>query len=204
MSTLHALVLAAGAGSRFGGRKLLAPWRGAPLIYAALDAAATAPVRGVIVVTGFDAGEVSAAVRGWMQDRSAPMPVLVQASDYRQGLSASLRAGIRALPDEAEGAFVFLGDMPCIPPDVPNRLRLALAGRHAAAVPVFRGRRGHPVLLTRGLFEEVEALSGDFGAGKLLDRLGNRLARVEVEEDGVLFDVDEKRDLEAQPGPGTR
>ena len=65
----------------------------------------------------------------------------------------------------------------------------------AAAVPVFGGRRGNPVVLSRDLFADVAALTGDTGARSILQRLGSRLALVDAPDDGILFDVDAPADL---------
>jgi len=70
----------------------------------------------------------------------------------------------------------------------------AAAGAPAAA-PVFGGRRGNPVVLSRGLFAQVADLAGDVGARPILQGLGARLALIEAPDDGVLFDVDERGDL---------
>jgi molybdenum cofactor cytidylyltransferase len=185
---LHAVILAAGTASRFGGGKVLAPWKGGLLIHAVLDAAAAAPVAGLTVVTGADALKVETVVRDWARDQAESRLTLVHAPDYREGLAASLRTGIRALPASAGGAFIFLGDMPRIPLSIPSRLPQALEGGRLASVPTWKGRRGHPVLLTRALFPEIMSLSGE---------LGDRLGEVPADDDGILFDVDEVKDLES-------
>jgi len=178
---LEAIVLAAGAGSRFGGGKLTAPYDGSTLLAKSLAAAFAAPVRSVRVVCGADLNVEAIA--------QAAGATIVWAPDHAEGLSASLRAGIASLPPACDGAFIFLGDMPRIPHDVLRPLADALAG-HAVAAPYFEGRRGHPVLLAREMFDAVMALGGDKGAGALLDGQGDRLARVSAADDGVLFDVD--------------
>jgi molybdenum cofactor cytidylyltransferase len=86
--------------------------------------------------------------------------------------------------------FIFLGDMPDLPPSVAGRLAAALAAEALAAAPAFNGKRGHPVLLRSALFPDLLSLQGDQGAGRLLDGLGERLTLVPVDEPGVLFDVD--------------
>ena len=88
-----AVVLAAGAGSRFGGGKLLALYRGAPLLHAALAAARAAPVAGITVVTGADAEAVTAAARAF-----DPGLTLVHAADHAEGMAActSVRSGSNA------------------------------------------------------------------------------------------------------------
>jgi molybdenum cofactor cytidylyltransferase len=187
----HAVVLAAGAGTRFGGGKLRANWRGKPLIRWAVEAACASPAVSVAVVTGADP-EVGAAARC---DCGSPL-VVIGAMDWSQGLSASLRAGFSSAHIGAKGVFVFLGDMPRVPHDMAQRLCAALTGGAKAAAPVCGGRRGHPVLVGRELAVEVATLGGDAGLGAVLDGLGPALALVETDDDGVLFDVDTPDQLE--------
>lgn len=189
---VHALVLAAGAGTRFGGGKLLAMMRGRPLVAHALEAALAAQATGVTLVVGADAAAVAAVGREAADAR--PLAV-VEAADWRVGLSASLKAGIASLPSEAGAAIVFLGDMPDVPHDLAARLVEAWRNGAEAAVPVFGARRGNPALLSRTLFDAVAGLEGDRGAGALLDGLGDRLARVETDDAGVLFDIDRREDI---------
>ena len=192
----QALVLAAGSATRFGGRKLLADWNGAPLLHAALAAARAAPVEGVTVVTGADAAEIEACVTAF--DPAIPR---VHAPDHGQGMAASLRAGVAALPADTQGVFVFLGDMPRVPRAVLQPLAEAVRAGALAVAPVFQGRRGNPVILARELFATVATLTGDTGARDLLNDLGARLVLVESPDDGVLFDVDVPGDL---PGRDVR
>lgn len=195
MSGWAALVLAAGAGTRFGGGKLLAPWGSGVLLDGALASAFAAPAARVILVTGFDAERVAAAARAFAERTGAAGRLaVVHAAAHAQGLSASLRAGLAAVPPEAQGAFVFLADMPKVPPDMAGRLAQAIGPRPAAA-PAFEGRRGHPVLLRRALFEPLAALEGDRGAGAVLAGLGEDLALVAADDPGVVFDVDAPGDL---------
>jgi len=185
-----ALVLAAGSARRFGGGKLTAPFEGAPLLHAALAAARAAPVGSIVVVTGADAEAVGACARAF-----DPEIRLVHAPDHAEGMAASLRAGVAALPPEVSAAFVFLGDMPRVPHAALAPLAQAVAAGAPAAAPTFGGRRGNPVVLSRGLFRAVAGLEGDVGARPILQRLGARLALVEAPDDGILFDVDEPGDL---------
>lgn len=186
----EALVLAAGAGSRFGGAKLLAPYGSGVLLDAALAAALAAPVRSVTVVTGAEAERVAAAARAF-----DPEVRVVHAPDHAEGMGASLRTGVASLPADASGAFVFLGDMPRVPHTVLAPLAAALSAGAPAAAPAWQGRRGNPVLIGRQLFPQLLELKGDQGARAVLNRLGDRLALVAAPDDGVLFDVDEPGDL---------
>ena len=193
---LHALVFAAGQGARYGGAKLLADWDGAPVLHGALAAAFAAPARTVTLVTGAHAGDIAAAARAFALGRAdAGRLRIVHASDHAQGLSASIRRGVAALPPGADGAFLFLADMPRVPASVLGPLAEALARGAVAAAPAYAGRRGHPVLISAALFEPLQLLQGDAGAGNLLQALGPALALVEAPDDGVHFDIDAPADL---------
>jgi molybdenum cofactor cytidylyltransferase len=187
VNRIHSIVLAAGFGSRFGGGKLTAPWRGGVLLDGALDAAFAAPVQGVLVVVGADA-----KVAAHAEARGAR---IVQAKDHALGLSASLKAGIGALPKDAAGALVFLGDMPLVPHAVLAPLAVALQAGAPAAVPVFDGRIGNPAALSARLFPDILALDGDRGARAILDGLGEGLVKVVSPDAGVLIDVDRPEEL---------
>ena len=192
---LETVVLAAGAGSRFGGGKLLAPWRGGILLDAALAAALAAPGRKVTVVWGADPRVAAAAEAFAASARGGDRLALVRADRHAEGLSASLAAGVAALGPDCAGAFVLLGDMPRIPVAVLPRLAEALDQGALAAAPAYRGRRGHPVLFGGALLPALTRLGGDRGAAALLEGLGDRLALVDTPDDGVLFDVDRPADL---------
>jgi molybdenum cofactor cytidylyltransferase len=192
-----AIVLAAGSASRFGGGKLLAPWRGGVLLDGALTAAFAAPVRTVVVVTGARGAEVAAAATAFAVREGAPHRLnLVHAEDHAEGMGASLRRGAAALPSDCAGVFVFLGDMPRIPAAVLEPLAATVRAGAPAAAPVFQGLRGHPALIGAGLLPGLATLKGDAGARAVLKDLGDRLALVKAPDDGVLFDVDERGDLD--------
>lgn len=189
---LVALVLAAGSAMRFGSDKLSASLDGEPLLFHAIRAARAAPVSRVIVVArpGLHTGS-------W--DGSPPVEVLRIASG---ALSASLKAGIAAAR-QADGAFVFLGDMPRVPHDEAPRLA-RLLGRSYAAMPRHRGRPGHPVLLSARAFPDIAALEGDEGAGRLL-RTREDVVFSESADPAIHIDVDRPEDLARlanRDGPG--
>jgi molybdenum cofactor cytidylyltransferase len=190
-----AVILAAGAGRRFGGRKLLASFEGRPLVAGALDAAFAAPIRRVLLVTDGDLGLAAfARAHALALGRDADFEI-VAAADAAEGMGASLRTAIQVLSPGSDGVFVFLGDMPRVAPGLAHDLARALVPGVDAAAPRFGGRRGHPVLFSRACFPALLALSGDVGARELLAALGDRLALVDSLDAGVLFDVDRPEDL---------
>lgn len=189
-------MLAAGAGSRFGGGKLLAAFEGGVLLDGALRAAFAAPVRSVTLVVGADAEAVSRAARTFAErSGQADRLRIVEARDHARGMGVSLAAGIASLPEDAEGAYVFLGDMPRVPLAVLAPMADALTSGAPAAAPAFEGRRGNPALLSSALFADLMRLDADMGARAILQGLGDRLAVVAAPDAGVLFDVDERADL---------
>lgn len=192
---LDAIVLAAGASARFGGAKLLAPFNGAPLIAGALLTAFLSPVRRVYVAIGSDPAlrrAIQATANRLAADRRL---VLVPVENPREGVGASLRTAVAALPDDTDGAFVLLGDMPAIDPATPTKLANAFRGAGDLIAPTYLGRRGHPVLFGATWFPALRELSGDEGARALLETAGARLTRIAVEDPGIHLDVDRPEDL---------
>jgi molybdenum cofactor cytidylyltransferase len=140
--------------------------------------------------------EVDGAVPGGAAGGPARGARIVEAKDHALGLSASLKAGIAALPDGASGALVLLGDMPKVPHAVLQPLVAAVEAGAWAAAPVFEGRLGNPVVLSASLFPMVLQLEGDRGARALIEGLGEALVRVSAPDSGVLYDVDRREDLD--------
>lgn len=190
MSGYHALLLAAGAGSRFGGRKLLVPWRGEPLVRVTARLALAAPVDTCIAVTGCDGVQVEAALAGLAEDRLR----VVRAANWSDGLSASLRRGIMALPATSRGIVVFLADMPLVPPTSAARLVEALDRGAVGAEFVRGGVPAHPVAYSRMLLSELATLRGDTGGRRVLATRSD-VIRIETEDQGAVFDIDCIADL---------
>ncbi|HKM60905.1 MAG TPA: molybdopterin-binding/glycosyltransferase family 2 protein [Acidisphaera sp.] len=196
LPSVGAIVLAAGRSSRMAPHnKLLIPDRGGkPMVARVVDNLLSSAARPVLVVTGHASAAVADALGG--------RPVrLVDAPDYADGLSASLRAGLSALPEEVGAALICLGDMPLVTGRMINRLIEAYdpdEGR-LIVVPTFRGKQGNPVLWDRRFFAEMAALTGDAGARQLLPRHLDDVAETEIGEDAVLRDFDTVESLDSLP-----
>ncbi len=191
-----ALVLAAGRSRRMGTRnKLLAVVDGVPMVARVVDAALASVDAGVYVVTGHEHEQVAGVLAG----RKVR---LVHNPDYAEGLSTSLRAGLAALGEDVDAVLVCLGDMPRVSPAHMHKLIAAFdpnQGR-AICVPMWQGRRGHPVLWARQFFAEMRAIKGDVGARHLLGEYADLTCEVPVADDGVLVDVDSPEALRALTG----
>lgn len=194
-SVVAALVLAAGTSSRMGtDNKLLAEVDGVPMVLRAVNAALASRASSVTVVTGHQAEAVEAALAGRKLR-------VVRNPEFAAGMSTSLRAGIAALPPEAQAVVVLLADMPRITADHVDRVIEAFdAAQPTIVVPEKDGRRGNPILWPRELFAQMSAVSGDKGARGLLERHAARLRRIGMDDDAIFVDIDSPEDLAGARG----
>ena len=190
---LAAIILAAGRSTRMGGpNKLLAELGGRKLVRIVAEQALASKVQSVIVVTGHQADLVEQALQGLKVK-------FVRNPDFAGGLASSVKAGVAALPADADGAVICLGDMPMIDADLIDRLIVAFAPDRGnlIVVPVCDNRRGNPVLWSRRFFDELMTLDGDIGARHLIARHSEAVAEVAVEGYGAFLDIDTPQALEA-------
>ncbi len=191
---LAGLLLASGFGRRFdaGGRrnKLLARLPDGRTVAAASARALCAVLEHVAVVV---------PARGTLLEASlSDLPVdLVRNPRAKEGMGASIAVGIAALDAHfpaAKGWIIALGDMPFVMPRTIVALAEAfVAGGHRIVAPVYRGRRGHPVVFDRSLTAELIGLEGDVGASSLL--AAHPVHLVDSDDPGVVQDVDTRDDL---------
>ncbi len=191
-----AVVLAAGQSSRMAPRHklLVQDAAGRTMVARVVDGVLASRARPVLVVTGHRAAEVRAALG------SRPV-TFVTAPDYADGLSASLRAGLAAVPPFTAAALVVLGDMPLVTAATIDRLIESYdpdEGRTIVA-PSHGGELGNPVLWDRRHFPAMMALTGDRGARSLLRQFAEAVAEVVV-DDTVLRDFDTADSLLDLPG----
>lgn len=191
-----ALVLAAGQSSRMGAaNKLLAEFDGVPMALRAVNAALASRAASVTVVVGHEAAQVEALLAGRKIN-------IVRNAGFAQGMSASLRAGLAALPPEAEAAVVLLADMPRITAAHVDRLIDAFdAKQPSIVVPQRNGRRGNPILWPREFFARMQAVSGDQGARGLLEANTQHIRAVDMDDDAIHADIDTPEDLQAMREP---
>ena len=170
---IAAVVLAAGAASRFGEQKLLMPLGGKAIVRLTVERTLASQVEHALVVLGRDADAVREALAG------LPVRCVVNPR-YRDGMSTSLHAGLGALPPTAEAALVVLGDQPGVTPAILDRLIATYRqSQKPIVVPVYeQGTRGNPVLFDASLFPELRAVGGDQGARDVIARDAERIAAV--------------------------
>jgi molybdenum cofactor cytidylyltransferase len=187
--TIAAIVLAAGRSSRMGRNKLLGLIDGKPMVARIAETAlASGAVCPIIVVTGFEAHRIAAALQGLDV-------TIVNNPAFEQGLSTSLQAGLAALPPDCEGALILLGDMPQIEPSDITALISAAKDREAICVPVNNGKMGNPILWGATYFPEMMQLTGDTGAKQLLAKHPQCIVEVPIASDRIFTDIDTPSDL---------
>jgi molybdenum cofactor cytidylyltransferase len=180
------LILAAGESSRMGTDKALLNYRGRTFLETLLATLREAGLDRIAVVLGHHAEEIQQAV-------SLQQVQVVINPDYRLGQTSSLQAGLRALGiTDFEGIVMCLVDHPAISADVLRKLLEGFKQSQASVViPTFRGQRGHPVMIDRSLFKELMDLTPDSGADTVVRKYREKTLFVEVEDPGVLLDVDD-------------
>ncbi len=188
-SGVCAILLAAGSGSRFGGGKLLAPYRGRPLIEAALSGLADAPVDETVVVVGHGAKR--------LREVCEPHGVrVVENPHWKEGMSTSVRAGLAACEPRTRAAVILLADQPLVEAGTVERLVEAFERGASVAVATYGGRPRNPVLFSRETWPLLEAeLSGDAGARPFLRRHRELVTPVPCDGVGDAADVDTVEDL---------
>jgi molybdenum cofactor cytidylyltransferase len=181
------LLLAAGASQRFGSDKLLTRLAdGQPIAVAAASTLRPACDR-LIAVIRPGAEELALLLT------KAGCEIVV-AADAVQGMGTSLATGVRATAD-ANGWIVALADMPYIGSHTHQRVRNCLQAGASLVATQYHQRRGHPVGFARTWFSQLTALTGDQGGKTLLQNNAHQLTLCEVDDPGVLRDIDEVADL---------
>jgi len=180
---IAAIVLAAGLSTRSGPvNKLLHSVDGKVMVRSVVDLLTAVPIDPVIVVTGFEALKIEAALSG------CPV-IFVHNSAFEHGMGGSIGCGVAALADDVDGVLICLGDMPHVNTDTIHRLCEAF--KHGGIyVPIKGGRHGNPVLFAREHFKALTALNGDRGGKAVIQRNALRVQDVPVDDDGIFIDHD--------------
>jgi len=177
------LLLAAGESVRLGQPKQLLAWHGVPLVEHAARTALRAGLYPVVVVIGCRAADMRAALK-------SPVTI-VENPEWRAGMSTSLRAGLLALPGDADAAIMLLVDQPRLPE---THLRAMIDAYEIMKAPIvvsaYRGRRASPALFDRSLFDQLVRVSGDVGGRPVIEANPHQVVQVEAGDELDLADVD--------------
>jgi len=185
--TLHALVLAAGASTRFGSLKQLVRLQGRPLLHLAVSLAVEVAGQAVTVVLGAHASELSPLLR------HTPASIVVN-RDWREGIGSSIRAGVARLPPSCDGVLLLLVDQAALTAEDLRRLVSVWRRQpHCVVAAQYESVTGVPAIFPRADFASLGELRGDQGARTLLRRRSASIVRVPLASAAV--DIDTPEDL---------
>jgi len=176
-----------------GKPKQLLPLAGTTVLERTLQNLHDAQVDEIVLVLGSSAEIIKQQLS---PSSTRNLKILVN-PDYSQGMASSLRAGLSAIASDMDATLIILADQPFIQPETLKRIIDRY--RHSDAqivIPAYKGFRGNPVLLDRSVFEEVTALKGDIGCRAIFGDHADGIVKVEVDDIGVLLDIDNREDYE--------
>jgi molybdenum cofactor cytidylyltransferase len=186
-NAIFAIVLAAGASTRFGRTKQLEQFEGLPLAAGAVRKAEAVCGERTVLVTGKD----------WKEVASACKPLagfFVINNDYEQGLATSIACGVRAVAESADGILLMLADLPLVTTEhLGNLVKSWTESPQSIVASAFEDSLGPPVVFPRTDFEALLALRGDHGARPVIDANRDRVRAIACEE--AAFDIDRPEDL---------
>ena len=184
MRKISAILLAAGESKRMGVSKLALPWGRKTVLERCVDVLVRSNIKEVVVVLSDRTKALGSRLRG-------PKVRRVINPNYERGMSTSIRRGVQAVDRKSDGMLIALGDQPLLRTKTINALIHALVQEKGKIiVPIFRGRRGHPVLFGPTFAKELLQLKGDVGARSLLQRHPKSVFEVRTRSEGVVVDVD--------------
>lgn len=189
-----AVVLAAGLSSRMGVQKLLLPFGDKTVIGHIVEQLLASTVGEVHVVVGHQAERISAELSG----RAV---TIVNNPNYESGMLSSVRSGIQSLPEECRAVMVVLGDQPSITTELINKMLKSFAATEKSIlVPLYEGKRGHPVLFSRQYSDEIMTHYNDVGLRGLLHSHPEEIFELTVTTTSVLCDMDYPEDYRREIG----
>ena len=188
-----AIVTAAGSAERFGGKKLLTPIDGEPLLDHTIDALLDGGVSEVIVVFGKDArAELERDVNAMLDPRVRA----VENPDPSRGMFSSIQEGVAQAQGDA--ILVMPGDMPFVSPETVRAVIAAYERKPAIVSPRYRGKRGHPVALPSSLRDEIRAAAPDATLHDVIHAHTDMRVDIDLDDAGIVRDVDRPEDLEGK------
>jgi molybdenum cofactor cytidylyltransferase len=189
---ITAIILAAGQSKRMGTAKMLLPFGESTIIESVLQSVLSSKVDHVLVVTG--------ARREKIEQTISHLPAeTVFNPGYITGMLSSVQCGFEHADTTAEAAVVVLGDQPSLSPATIDHLIDAYRQKKKGIVlPVFHGRRGHPILIDMKYKEEIQHLNPHIGLRELIRNHAGDIFEVEVGTDSILQDIDTPKDYEKE------
>ena len=193
MGNVGAILLAAGLGQRMGSPKALLPWRGLPLITYQVRTLRRAGLKPVLVVLGHNAAELGPRVQYELGATALLNPF------YRRGKTTSLKTGLRALdPNDTDSVLILNVDQPRTPETLSEIIDHHQSHSALITIPVHKGKRGHPVVVSLKLMDDLMRVSeARQGLKAVMRTHSNQISFVELDTDEILLDLNTRKDYEA-------
>lgn len=171
-----------------GTGKMLLPYHGVTIIEKVIHSILVSGIKNIIVVTGSGKDDINKV--------TGKLPVAqCYNHDWNDGMLSSVKCGIKSLPEECDAAMVCLGDQPMINPSTIQEIIYAFNNSDKnIIIPVFRKKRGHPLLIGRKYFSEIGNLSNDEGLRMLAHKFPVDVLEVETDDKTILKDIDTPED----------
>jgi molybdenum cofactor cytidylyltransferase len=184
MGSLWAIILAAGESKRMGSPKMLLPFKGITMLEYVIRNVTESAVDNILVVLG--------AEREVLTELLSKSSVKYCFNDnYKEGMLSSVKCGFGNLPSDFEVAMIFQGDQPLISSTVINKVIEGYRSHNKGIViPVYKRRRGHPILIDRKYLYEIEMLDNNEGLRSLSRKFSEDVLEVESDDPGILRDLD--------------
>jgi molybdenum cofactor cytidylyltransferase len=184
------IILSAGESKRMGTPKQLLPWGKTIILQQVIDNASASRLGKILLVLGSRADEITSKIT-----LSSKTGIIIN-QDFKEGMASSVKCGIKNTPADAEAYMLLLGDQPFISPGIINKLLdIYQTGKHGMVIPVYDGKRGHPVIFDARYKKELLSI-GDGGAKVVVENHTRDIFEVHVESSDVLADIDTPQDYQ--------
>jgi len=184
------IILSAGESKRMGTPKQLLPWGKSIILQQVIKNAQTSRLGMILLVLGSHADEIAGKIKISSKTR------IVINRDFKEGMSSSVKCGVINAPEEAEAYMLLLGDQPFIGSAIINKLIDSYqTDKHGIIIPVYDGRRGHPVVFDVKYKKELLAI-GDGGAKVVVENHVPDILEVSQDSPEVLTDIDTSQDYQ--------
>ena len=187
---ISGILLAAGESRRMGQPKLLLPWGNTTMLEKAVDTYLKTKISELIVVVGANQESLKKIL--------IPKPVIVVENPYfQEGMGTSIRKGVEAASNQAEGYLIGLGDQPLITPDIINSLIAVFSNEQPGiALCSYKKKKGHPVIFARRFRQALCNLIGDTGGRTIIRQHGTEVRYVDIGSEAIFIDIDTPDDYQ--------